>query len=153
MHFAVRNREIQMSTRLYGPISRLVVQAGRGKFAIDQFTSRNGESSAPCGPSAARCAIWNAPRWVQRPESDPDPNLQGDICEACKHSDDEILRVANTVQTGVDQPLPCGREVNRRRDGILTLQTLSRLIHALQQPMKETAEIGGDSLICMVTIR
>ncbi len=83
----------------------------------------------------------------------PDPNLQGDICEACKHSGDQILQVANTVQTGVDQPLPCGREVNRRHDGIQTLQPLPRLIHALQQPVTETAEIGGDSLICMVAIR
>jgi type I restriction enzyme R subunit len=74
---------------------------------------------------------------VSDPELGPDgftertatlnPGLKGDIREAFKGNDYQILLVANKFQTGFDQPLLCGMYVDRRLDGIQAVQTLSRL--------------------------
>jgi type I restriction enzyme R subunit len=55
------------------------------------------------------------------------PGLKGDIREAFKGDDYQILLVANKFQTGFDQPLLCGMYVDRRLSGIQAVQTLSRL--------------------------
>ena len=55
------------------------------------------------------------------------PGLKGDIREAFKGDEYQILLVANKFQTGFDQPLLCGMYVDRRLSGIQAVQTLSRL--------------------------
>ena len=68
------------------------------------------------------------------------PNLRGrDIREAFKGDEYQILLVANKFQTGFDQPLLCGRYVNKRLAGIQAVQTLSRLNRA--HPGKDTTYV------------
>ena len=68
------------------------------------------------------------------------PNLRGrDIREAFKGDEYQILLVANKFQTGFDQPLLCGRCVNKRLAGIQAVQTLSRLNRA--HPGKDTTYV------------
>ena len=59
------------------------------------------------------------------------PKLKGrDIRKAFKGSEYQILLVANKFQTGFDQPLLCGMNVDKRLAGIQAVQTLSRLNRA-----------------------
>ena len=59
------------------------------------------------------------------------PGLKGgDIREAFKGEEYQILLVANKFQTGFDQPLLCGMYVDKRLAGIQAVQTLSRLNRA-----------------------
>ena len=72
-------------------------------------------------------------------EGDPlgNPNLKGrDIREPFKGDEDQILLVANKLQTGFDQPLLCGMYVDKRLAGIQAVQTLSRQNRA--HPGKDT---------------
>lgn len=103
-------------------------EAVRWKLAIDKYIQEKGY---PLGTLVAFSGE------VSDPEIGPDgfketshnlnPNLKGDIREAFKGSDYQILLVANKFQTGFDQPLLCGMYVDRRLDGIQAVQTLSRL--------------------------
>jgi type I restriction enzyme R subunit len=103
-------------------------EAVRWKLAIDQYIQEKGY---PLGTLVAFSGE------VSDPELGPDgftertatlnPGLKGDIREAFKGSDYQILLVANKFQTGFDQPLLCGMYVDRRLDGIQAVQTLSRL--------------------------
>ena len=68
------------------------------------------------------------------------PNLgSGDIAEAFKGAEYQVLLVANKFQTGFDQPLLCGMYVDRRLAGIQAVQTLSRLNRAY--PGKDTTYV------------
>ena len=67
------------------------------------------------------------------------PGLKGDIREAFKGNDYQILLVANKFQTGFDQPLLCAMDVDRRLDGIQAVQTLSRLNRC--HPGKDTTYV------------
>jgi type I restriction enzyme R subunit len=59
------------------------------------------------------------------------PDLKGgDIREAFKGGEYQVLLVANKFQTGFDQPLLCGMYVDKRLAGIQAVQTLSRLNRA-----------------------
>ncbi|MGL5016920.1 MAG: type I restriction endonuclease subunit R [Luteolibacter sp.] len=63
----------------------------------------------------------------------------GDIREAFKGEEYQILLVANKFQTGFDQPLLCGMYVDKRLAGIQAVQTLSRLNRA--HPGKDTTYV------------
>ncbi len=103
-------------------------EAVRWKLAIDKYIKEQGY---PLGTLVAFSGE------VNDPEIGPDgftehsqilnPGLKGDIREAFKGTDYQILLVANKFQTGFDQPLLCGMYVDRRLDGIQAVQTLSRL--------------------------
>ncbi|MCX5957424.1 MAG: type I restriction endonuclease subunit R, partial [Cyanobacteria bacterium] len=103
-------------------------EAVRWKLAIDKYIQEQGY---PLGTLVAFSGE------VNDPEIGPDgftersatlnPGLKGDIREAFKGNDYQILLVANKFQTGFDQPLLCGMYVDRRLDGIQAVQTLSRL--------------------------
>jgi type I restriction enzyme R subunit len=103
-------------------------EAVRWKLAIDKYISEKGY---PLGTLVAFSGE------VSDPETGPagftersaalNPGLKGDIREAFKGSNYQILLVANKFQTGFDQPLLCGMYVDRRLDGIQAVQTLSRL--------------------------
>ncbi len=77
---------------------------------------------------------------VSDPESGPDeftesnmnPGLAGRSLETAFGHEYNILLVANKFQTGFDQPLLCAMYVDKRLDGVMAVQTLSRLnrIHA-----------------------
>jgi type I restriction enzyme R subunit len=90
-------------------------EAVRWKLAIDQYIQEQGY---PLGTLVAFSGE------VNDPEIGPDgftersatlnPGLKGDIREAFKGNDYQILLVANKFQTGFDQPLLCGMYVDRR---------------------------------------
>jgi type I restriction enzyme R subunit len=115
-------------------------EAVRWKLAIDQYIQAQGY---PLGTLVAFSGE------VNDAESGPDgftersqtlnPNLKGDIREAFKGNDYQILLVANKFQTGFDQPLLCGMYVDRRLDGIQAVQTLSRLNRC--HPGKDTTYV------------
>lgn len=115
-------------------------EAVRWKLAIDAYIQDNGY---PLGTLVAFSGE------VRDPEIGPDgftersqslnPGLKGDIREAFKGSDYQILLVANKFQTGFDQPLLCGMYVDRRLDGIQAVQTLSRLNRC--HPGKDTTYV------------
>jgi type I restriction enzyme R subunit len=115
-------------------------EAVRWKLAIDQYIQEQGY---PLGTLVAFSGE------VNDAESGPDgftersqtlnPNLKGDIREAFKGNDYQILLVANKFQTGFDQPLLCGMYVDRRLDGIQAVQTLSRLNRC--HPGKDTTYV------------
>ena len=67
------------------------------------------------------------------------PGLKGDIREAFRKPEYQLLLVANKFQTGFDEPLLCGMYVDKRLAGIQAVQTLSRLNRAL--PGKDTTYI------------
>jgi len=68
------------------------------------------------------------------------PDLKGgDIREAFKGGEYQVLLVANKFQTGFDQPLLCGMYVDKRLAGIQAVQTLSRLNRAY--PGKDTTYV------------
>jgi len=91
-------------------------EAVRWKLAIDKYISEKGY---PLGTLVAFSGE------VSDAESGPDgfsersqslnPGLKGDIREAFKGNDYQILLVANKFQTGFDQPLLCGMYVDRQR--------------------------------------
>jgi len=115
-------------------------EAVRWKLAIDQYIQKQGY---PLGTLVAFSGE------VNDPEIGPDgftehsqslnPGLKGDIREAFKGNDYQILLVANKFQTGFDQPLLCGMYVDRRLDGIQAVQTLSRLNRC--HPGKDTTYV------------
>jgi type I restriction enzyme R subunit len=115
-------------------------EAVRWKLAIDKYISEKGY---PLGTLVAFSGE------VSDPEIGPDgftersqtlnPDLKGDIREAFKGNDYQILLVANKFQTGFDQPLLCGMYVDRRLDGIQAVQTLSRLNRC--HPGKDTTYV------------
>jgi type I restriction enzyme R subunit len=115
-------------------------EAVRWKLAIDKYISEKGY---PLGTLVAFSGE------VSDPEISPDgftersqtlnPGLKGDIREAFKGNDYQILLVANKFQTGVDQPLLCGMYVDRRLDGIQAVQTLSHLNRC--HPGKDTTYV------------
>jgi len=115
-------------------------EAVRWKLAIDQYIQKQGY---PLGTLVAFSGE------VNDPEIGPDgftehsqslnPGLKGDIREAFKGTDYQILLVANKFQTGFDQPLLCGMYVDRRLDGIQAVQTLSRLNRC--HPGKDTTYV------------
>jgi type I restriction enzyme R subunit len=90
-------------------------EAVRWKLAIDKYIQEQGY---PLGTLVAFSGE------VSDAESGPDgfsersqslnPNLKGDIREAFKGNDYQILLVANKFQTGFDQPLLCGMYVDRQ---------------------------------------
>ena len=103
-------------------------EAVRWKLAIDKYIR---EKNYPLGTLVAFSGE------VKDDESGPEPftelsstlnpGLKGDIREAFKGDEFQILLVANKFQTGFDQPLLCGMYVDRRLSGIQAVQTLSRL--------------------------
>jgi type I restriction enzyme R subunit len=115
-------------------------EAVRWKLAIDKYIREKGY---PLGTLVAFSGE------VNDPEIGPDgftehsqslnPGLKGDIREAFKGTDYQILLVANKFQTGFDQPLLCGMYVDRRLDGIQAVQTLSRLNRC--HPGKDTTYV------------
>ncbi|MEB3185701.1 MAG: type I restriction endonuclease [Cyanobacteriota bacterium] len=115
-------------------------EAVRWKLAIDKYIAEKGY---PLGTLVAFSGE------VNDPESGPDafsersgtlnPGLKGDIREAFKGDEHQILLVANKFQTGFDQPLLCGMYVDRRLAGIQAVQTLSRLNRC--HPGKDTTYI------------
>ena len=115
-------------------------EAVRWKLAIDKYIKEQGY---PLGTLVAFSGE------VNDPEIGPDgftehsqslnPGLKGDIREAFKGTDYQILLVANKFQTGFDQPLLCGMYVDRRLDGIQAVQTLSRLNRC--HPGKDTTYV------------
>ena len=115
-------------------------EAVRWKLAIDNYIKGKGY---PLGTLVAFSGE------VNDPEIGPDgfteysqslnPGLKGDLREAFKGTDYQILLVANKFQTGFDQPLLCGMYVDRRLDGIQAVQTLSRLNRC--HPGKDTTYV------------
>ena len=115
-------------------------EAVRWKLAIDKVIQEKGYAMGTLVAFSGE---------VNDPEIGPDgftehsqslnPGLKGDIREAFKGTDYQILLVANKFQTGFDQPLLCGMYVDRRLDGIQAVQTLSRLNRC--HPGKDTTYV------------
>ena len=103
-------------------------EAVRWKLAIDQYIAKQGY---PLGTLVAFSGEVNdkesGPEPFTERSANLNPGLKGDIREAFKGDDRQILLVANKFQTGFDQPLLCGMYVDRRLAGIQAVQTLSRL--------------------------
>jgi type I restriction enzyme R subunit len=103
-------------------------EAVRWKLAIDQYIQQKGY---PLGTLVAFSGEVNdsesGPEAFTERSGSLNPGLKGDIREAFKGDDYQILLVANKFQTGFDQPLLCGMYVDRRLSGIQAVQTLSRL--------------------------
>ncbi len=56
------------------------------------------------------------------------PKLKDDLIKEAFHTDEyKVLLVANKFQVGFDEPLLCGMYVDKRLDGVMSVQTLSRL--------------------------
>jgi type I restriction enzyme R subunit len=103
-------------------------EAVRWKLAIDHYIREKGY---PLGTLVAFSGEVNdsesGPEPFTERSSTLNPGLKGDIREAFKGDEFQILLVANKFQTGFDQPLLCGMYVDRRLSGIQAVQTLSRL--------------------------
>ena len=103
-------------------------EAVRWKLAIDKYIKAKGY---PLGSLVAFSGEVKddetGPEPFTEHSSSLNPGLKGDIREAFKGDDYQILLVANKFQTGFDQPLLCGMYVDRRLSGIQAVQTLSRL--------------------------
>lgn len=103
-------------------------EAVRWKLAIDKYIKGKGY---PLGTLVAFSGEVNdaesGPEPFTERSSTLNPGLKGDIREAFKGDEFQILLVANKFQTGFDQPLLCGMYVDRRLSGIQAVQTLSRL--------------------------
>ena len=103
-------------------------EAVRWKLAIDKYIREKGY---PLGTLVAFSGEVNdsesGPEPFTERSSTLNPGLKGDIREAFKGDEFQILLVANKFQTGFDQPLLCGMYVDRRLSGIQAVQTLSRL--------------------------
>ena len=115
-------------------------EAVRWKLAIDKYISEKGY---PLGTLVAFSGEVSDPEissdgFTERSQT-LNPDLKGDIREAFKGNDYQILLVANKFQTGFDQPLLCGMYVDRRLDGIQAVQTLSRLNRC--HPGKDTTYV------------
>jgi type I restriction enzyme R subunit len=115
-------------------------EAVRWKLAIDQYIQAQGY---PLGTLVAFSGEVNdaesGPDGFSERSATLNPGLKGDIREAFKGNDYQILLVANKFQTGFDQPLLCGMYVDRRLDGIQAVQTLSRLNRC--HPGKDTTYV------------
>jgi type I restriction enzyme R subunit len=112
----------------------------RWKLAIDKYIREKGY---PLGTLVAFSGEVNDPEissdgFTERSQT-LNPGLKGEIREAFKGNDDQILLVANKFQTGFDQPLLCDMYVDRRLDGIQAVQTLSRLNRC--HPGKDTTYV------------
>jgi type I restriction enzyme R subunit len=103
-------------------------EAVRWKLAIDKYIRDKGY---PLGTLVAFSGEVkddeSGPEPFTERSSSLNPGLKGDIREAFKGDEFQILLVANKFQTGFDQPLLCGMYVDRRLSGIQAVQTLSRL--------------------------
>jgi type I restriction enzyme R subunit len=103
-------------------------EAVRWKLAIDKYIR---EKDYPLGTLVAFSGEVkddeSGPEPFTERSSTLNPGLKGDIREAFKGDEFQILLVANKFQTGFDQPLLCGMYVDRRLAGIQAVQTLSRL--------------------------
>ena len=103
-------------------------EAVRWKLAIDAYIRDKGY---PLGTLVAFSGELNdsdsGPEPFSERSTNLNPGLKGDIREAFKGDEFQILLVANKFQTGFDQPLLCGMYVDRRLSGIQAVQTLSRL--------------------------
>lgn len=103
-------------------------EAVRWKLAIDKYIR---EKDYPLGTLVAFSGEVkddeSGPEPFTERSSTLNPGLKGDIREAFKGDEFQILLVANKFQTGFDQPLLCGMYVDRRLSGIQAVQTLSRL--------------------------
>jgi type I restriction enzyme R subunit len=103
-------------------------EAVRWKLAIDKYIRDKGY---PLGTLVAFSGEVkddeSGPEPFTERSSSLNPGLKGDIREAFKGDEYQILLVANKFQTGFDQPLLCGMYVDRRLSGIQAVQTLSRL--------------------------
>ena len=103
-------------------------EAVRWKLAIDAYIRDKGY---PLGTLVAFSGEVNdsdsGPEPFSERSTNLNPGLKGDIREAFKGDEFQILLVANKFQTGFDQPLLCGMYVDRRLSGIQAVQTLSRL--------------------------
>jgi type I restriction enzyme R subunit len=103
-------------------------EAVRWKLAIDKYIQAKGY---PLGTLVAFSGEVkddeSGPEPFTERSSSLNPGLKGDLREAFKGDEFQILLVANKFQTGFDQPLLCGMYVDRRLSGIQAVQTLSRL--------------------------
>ncbi len=103
-------------------------EAVHWKLAIDAYIRDKGY---PLGTLVAFSGEVNdsdsGPEPFSERSTNLNPGLKGDIREAFKGDEFQILLVANKFQTGFDQPLLCGMYVDRRLSGIQAVQTLSRL--------------------------
>ena len=103
-------------------------EAVRWKLAIDKYIREQGY---PLGTLVAFSGEVkddeSGPEPFTERSSTLNPGLKGDIREAFKGDEFQILLVANKFQTGFDQPLLCGMYVDRLLSGIQAVQTLSRL--------------------------
>jgi type I restriction enzyme R subunit len=115
-------------------------EAVRWKLAIDKYIKEQGY---PLGTLVAFSGEVNdseiGPNGFTEHSQSLNPGLKGDIREAFKGTDYQILLVANKFQTGFDQPLLCSMYVDRRLDGIQAVQTLSRLNRC--HPGKDTTYV------------
>ena len=115
-------------------------EAVRWKLAIDRYIAEKGY---PMGTLVAFSGEVNdaesGPEAFSERSQSLNPGLKGDIREAFKGDDHQILLVANKFQTGFDQPLLCAMYVDRRLDGIQAVQTLSRLNRC--HPGKDTTYV------------
>ena len=103
-------------------------EAVRWKLELDKYIKAKGY---PLGTLVAFSGEVNdaesGPEPFTERSNTLNPGLKGDIREAFKGDEYQILLVANKFQTGFDQPLLCGMYVDRRLAGIQAVQTLSRL--------------------------
>jgi type I restriction enzyme R subunit len=110
------------------------LEAVRWQLAIDKYIKERGYKFATLVAFSGE---------IHDPKSGPDPftetsktlnpNLRGrEMREAFATGEYQVLLVANKFQTGFDQPLLCGRYVDKRLAGITAVQTLSRLNRACE---------------------
>ncbi len=115
-------------------------EAVRWKLAIDKYIQEQGyQLGTLVAFSGEVNDAESGPDGFSERSANLNPNLKGDIREAFKGNDYQILLVANKFQTGFDQPLLCGMYVDRRLDGIQAVQTLSRLNRC--HPGKDTTYV------------
>jgi len=104
-------------------------EAVRWQQAIDTYiTDRGYPLKTLVAFSDAVSDSESGPEPVREASRELNPLLKGrNIREAFKGDEFQILPVAKKFQTGFDQPLLCGMDIDKRLAGIQAVQTLSRL--------------------------
>lgn len=139
---------------LDGHAKAMVVTASRAhairyKEAIDSYIDKRGYQDiatlvAFSGTMTAEQVPGVVFKGVEPPYSESNLNkgLRGrSISAALGSADFHLLIVANKYQTGFDQPLLCAMYVDKRLEGITTVQTLSRLNRTYPAGGKDTTYV------------